>query len=505
VEVVNPVLPGMHPDPTVCRIGRDFYLACSSFEYFPGVPLYTSRDLVHWTPLGHALTRRSQLDLRGAPSSGGIYAPTLRHHEGTFFLVTTLVGRGNFVVTARSPRGPWSDPLWLDEDGVDPSLAFLDGRVFYTRNGRGTDPDHPFVYQGELTLAGGPPIAVEPRVIWRGTGGIWPEAPHLYRRGGWYYLVAAEGGTSYGHSVVIARATDPYGPFEPSPHGPLLTHRDRPRLTIQATGHADLVDLEDGTTWAVLLAIRPRGGRHHHLGRETFLAPVSWGDDGWPRMSHVRARLEGPALAQAQVPDAPERLRFRPGRLPTGWLSVRSRVRGSCTLRERPGFLRLWGTAATIRDVGSPALVCRRQQHFEATARARLQFDPVNPGEHAGLCLRANEDFNAVLVVALGPDGRELRLDVTLRGETSTLARHGLGVGPVTLELRATAGEYRFSGGTGGLDELGRVATRSFSAETILASSGRHHFTGAMIGLYATGGGTRATVPADVEWFEYSP
>ena len=156
MEVVNPVLPGMHPDPTVCRVGRDFYLACSSFEYFPGVPLYTSRDLVHWTPVGHALTRRSQLDLRGVPSSGGVYAPTLRHHEGTFFLVTTLVGRGNFVVTARDPRGPWSDPIWLDEDGIDPSLAFLDGRVFYTRNGRGADPDHPFVYQGELTLAGGP-------------------------------------------------------------------------------------------------------------------------------------------------------------------------------------------------------------------------------------------------------------------------------------------------------------------------------------------------------------
>jgi alpha-N-arabinofuranosidase len=282
VEVSNPVLPGMHPDPTVCRVGRDFYLACSSFEYFPGVPLYTSRDLVHWTPIGHALTRRSQLDLRGVPSSGGIYAPTLRHHDGTFFLVATLVGRGNFVVTAPSPRGPWSNPVWLDEDGIDPSLAFLDGRVFYTRNGRGADREHPFVYQGELMLASRPAIARIPRVVWRGTGGVWPEAPHLYRRGEWYYLVTAEGGTSYGHSVVVARGTDPYGPFEPSPHGPLLTHRDRPRLPIQGTGHADLVDLDDGTTWAVLLAIRPHGGRHHHLGRETFLAPVRWGEDGWP-------------------------------------------------------------------------------------------------------------------------------------------------------------------------------------------------------------------------------
>ncbi len=140
----------MHPDPTICRVGRDFYLACSSFEYFPGVPIFHSRDLVRWRQLGHALTRRSQLDLRTAASSGGVYAPTLRHHEGTFYLVTTQVERGHLVVTAKSPRGPWSDPVWLDGDGIDPSLAFLDGRIYLTRTGQGTDRDHPFVYQTEL-------------------------------------------------------------------------------------------------------------------------------------------------------------------------------------------------------------------------------------------------------------------------------------------------------------------------------------------------------------------
>ena len=278
MEFENPVLPGMHPDPTICRVGRDFYLACSSFEYFPGVPIFHSRDLVGWRQIGHALTRRSQLDLSGVPSSDGIYAPTLRHHDGTFYLVTTLVGSGNFLVTAKHPRGPWSDPCWLDSDGIDPSLAFLDDRVYYTRNGPGADPDHPFVYQAELAWSGGVPSLVrKPRVIWRGTGGIWPEAPHLYRRGRWFYLLTAEGGTSYGHSVVVARSGRPYGPFVASPHGPLLTHRDRPRHAIQATGHADLVELDDGSTWAVLLGIRPAAGRNHHLGRETFLAPVAWG------------------------------------------------------------------------------------------------------------------------------------------------------------------------------------------------------------------------------------
>ena len=256
-------------------------------------------------------------------------------------------------------------------DGIDPSLAFLDGRVFYTRNGRGADPDHPFVYQGELTLAGGPPIAVEPRVIWRGTGGVWPEAPHLYRRGGWYYLVAAEGGTSYGHSVVVARATDPYGPFEPSPHGPLLTHRDRPRLPIQATGHADLVDLEDGTTWAVLLAIRPRGGRHHHLGRETFLAPVRWGDDGWPRMSPVRARLEGPALAQAKVPDAPGRLELS-ARSPSHGLALRPEPRSR--LLHPPGTTGIPAPLGNRGDDPRRRLACAR-----LPAPAALRGDSTGP------------------------------------------------------------------------------------------------------------------------------
>jgi xylan 1,4-beta-xylosidase len=449
----------MHPDPTVCRVGRDFYLACSSFEYFPGVPIFHSRDLVHWRQLGHVLTRRSQLDLTGCPSSGGIYAPTLRHHDGTFHLVTTLVGRGNFLVTARDAHGPWSDPEWLDDDGIDPSLAFLDGRVLYTRNGPGSDPDHPFVYQAELG-------AGRPRVIWRGLGGVWPEAPHLYKRGEWYYLVTAEGGTSYDHSVVVARSRDAFGPFAPSPHGPLLTHRDRPRHPVQATGHADLVDLEDGTTWAVLLGIRPRGGRRHHLGRETFLAPVDWGADGWPRMSRVELRLQAP-LPAAPQPPPPTRTVFT-GDLPPEWVFVREPGAWSAD-----GSLRLRNTA-----------VYRRQQHFDLTARARLAG-----GDGAGICVRASDAFHAALVVTRG----EARLVRTSRGRTVTLARTPVAPGAVTLEVRASADRYVFACGT----ELGSVSTGLFSAEHIHAATGRHHFTGAMLGLVA------GDAPAEFEWFEY--
>ncbi len=499
----NPVLPGMHPDPTVCRVGRDFYLACSSFEYFPGVPIFHSRDLVSWRQLGHALTRPGQLGLTSAPSSGGIYAPTLRHHAGRFYLVTTLVGRGNFVVTADDAGGPWSDPHWLDEEGFDPSLAFLGGRVYYTRAGPGSDDDRPFVYQTELALSGDrPALADEPRVIWQGTGGVWPEGPHLYRRGRWFYLVTAEGGTSYDHSVVVARSMQPEGPFEASPHGPLVTHRERPRHPIQATGHADLVELADGSTWAVLLGIRPAGGHHHHLGRETFLVPVEWGDDGWPRMPPLELSMEGPPLPR-DSPGATVQDDFSSPDLAPSWVFVRNPPEGASSLRERPGWLRLWGRPGSLRDVAPLASVCRRQTQFEFTGRTLLEFTPGSPNEEAGLCLRATEAFHAALLVGLGRRGRELRLVHTEEGRTRTLGRTELADGPVTLAVEATAREYSFLGGSGeSLRELGRIPTRAFSAETILHASGRHHFTGAMIGLLATGNGLPSSAPADFRWFE---
>jgi xylan 1,4-beta-xylosidase len=498
---VNPVLPGMCPDPSVCRVGRDVYLVTSSFEYFPGVPVFHSRDLVNWRHLGHVLTRKSQLDLSRTRSSGGIYAPTLRHHEGTFYLVTTHVDRGNFVVSASRPGGPWSEPVWLDEEGIDPSLAFLDGRVYYTRNGPGSDSDHPFVYQTELD----PRLRLvrRTRVIWHGTGGIWPEAPHLYRRGAHYYLLTAEGGTSYGHAVMVARGRTPYGPFEASPHGPLLTHRDRPRHPIQATGHADLVELEDGSTWAVLLGIRPSGGRYHHLGRETFLAPVTWGADGWPRMGPLELRMMGPA---ATAPETAAREDFDAPRLAPGWVFVRNPNARDRSLRQRPGHLRLWGSPLTLRDAGSPALVCRRQQHHDLVARTRLEFEPRAVNEEAGLCVRADEEFHVTLMVGRSARGRELRLTHTSGGRSRVVARAELGPGPVTLQFEATARRYAFSGGAGRrLQPLGAVPTRSLAAETIAARTGRHHFTGAMLGLLASGNGQRSTAPADFDWFDYAP
>ena len=240
----NPILSGFYPDPSICRVGDDYYLVNSSFEYFPGVPIFHSKDLVHWRQIGYCLTRKSQVPLDRIQSSGGIYAPTLRYYDGTFYMVTTNVyGGGNFYVTAKNPAGLWSEPVWFHDGGIDPSLFFDDdGKVYYTRHeGMGDG----YIAQQFLNLETGR-LEGPLKNIWRGTGGVWPEGPHLYKIRGKYFLMIAEGGTSYDHMVTIARSDSPFGPFESNPNNPILTHRNRTDHPIQALGHADFVETPDG-------------------------------------------------------------------------------------------------------------------------------------------------------------------------------------------------------------------------------------------------------------------
>ncbi|MEI2275996.1 glycoside hydrolase family 43 protein [Paenarthrobacter ilicis] len=291
----TPVIPGFHPDPTICRVGDDYFLAASSFEYFPGAPIFHSRDLVTWGHIGNILTRRSQFAVGDGRSSGGIFGSTLRHHGGEFWFVTTNMsdlGGGHLLLRAASAAGPWSEPVQIPGTlGIDPDIAWdADGTCYLTWVGFGPADNESGIVQARLDPDAGR-LLESPRKLWQGSGLAYPEGPHLYEIDGWWYLLLAEGGTERGHAVTVSRASSPAGPFEPHPSNPVFSHRST-AAAVQNVGHADLVQTADGDWAAVYLGVRPRGvvPGYHVLGRETFLAGISW-ECGWPHFLQERYRV----------------------------------------------------------------------------------------------------------------------------------------------------------------------------------------------------------------------
>ncbi|WP_438431173.1 glycoside hydrolase family 43 protein [Gorillibacterium sp. sgz500922] len=499
----NPVICGFHPDPSICRKGDDYFLVTSSFEYFPGVPLFHSKDLVNWRQIGHCLTRREQLDLREVPSSCGVYAPTIRLHGDTFYMTTTNVTRGgNFYVKTDDPFGVWSDPVFIDQPGIDPDLFFdEDGAVYYTTSWSGEEGQG--VYQSRIDLATGKRLS-DIRLLWKGTGGQYPEAPHLYRIGEWYYLMIAEGGTEYGHMVTLARSRSAQGPFESCPSNPILSHRSR-LAPIHATGHADWVETPDGNWWMVFLGIRPVGyPNRHHLGRETFLAPVAWTEDGWPvvgREGTVDETMPSEGLRLLPNPPSPVRDDFDAAALAPHWTFLRNPEPDNWTLAEQPGSLTLWGARVTLNDAASPAFVGRRQQHFDCRVSVRLSFAPQRDGEEAGLAVYMNERFHY-----------EIALVRTL-GERKLVFRRRIGslwkveneapwtADSVVLTVKADRERYAF-----GFSEHEEGFIPFGQGEcALLATEVAGGFTGVFMAMYATGNGARSESPARFEWFDYEP
>ncbi|MBP6902803.1 MAG: glycoside hydrolase family 43 protein [Burkholderiaceae bacterium] len=509
-RVDNPVLPGCHPDPSICRVGEHFYLATSSFHTWPGIPLFHSRDLAHWRPIGHVFTRPSQLDLSGCPSGLGLFAPTLRHHGGRFHLVTTVVHqRRNVHLWAERAEGPWSDPVTLDWPGIDPSLCFLaDGRVLITGNG-GFHGDEPKgIYQAQIDLDSGRLLSPR-RLIWAGSGAKAPEGPHLYAVGQAWLLLIAEGGTEAGHMVTVARSDHPFGPFEPCPHNPVLSHRSLDHA-LQCTGHADLVQGSDGRWWAVLLATRPApvpfAPQRHHLGRETCVLPLQWDAKGWPQLGLAgtgwgRVPLQLPAEALPPLQPWPQpalaasgmATAEAPDRLSADWSVLRTPLQPLWSLSQRPGWLLLYGQSATLDDeAATPAFVGRWQTQFDCVFSARLQFQPQADGEEAGLVVYANERFHHQILLRRQATGCRL----LLRRRLGSLWREDdLGPAPegdLALRIVADAREHRYLAGPAGgpLQPLGTTECAMLSAEV---AGG---FTGVMLGLYASGRGRPASVPA---------
>ena len=511
MECRNPILCGFYPDPSICRVDLDYYLITSSFEYFPGVTIFHSRDLVHWQQIGHCLERDSQLPLQDAKSSAGIWAPSLRFHDGVFYMVTTNMSHGgNFYVTATDPAGPWSEPIWLDDPGpwegggIDPSLLFdADGKVYYTRES--LEPLG--IVQAELDLAHGR-LLTKPRLIWPGTGGPWPEGPHLYRIGDTYYLTAAEGGCWLGHRQTIARASSPWGPFESCPRNPILTHRHLCGLespVIQGVGHGDLVEAHDGSWWMVCLGHRPLGA-WHLLGRETSLAPVTWDDEGWPLVGRgglVEEEFAGPGPAAWEPIPEPIRDDFDGPALGLCWNYRGNPDLSRFDLSARPGWLRLRGSGRTLDDALSNTFVGRRQQHFTFRAEVCLDFEPAAENEEAGVTVLANETHHCEIGVRRNGHGRTVFVRRRIGDLTAVVAETEVAAsGRLRLRIAGNSDAYTFACAAtddSGFRELATAQTRYLCQEVAGC------FTGTYIGVYATGNGAPAPTPADFDWFEYEP
>ncbi|MCA9955473.1 MAG: glycoside hydrolase family 43 protein [Ardenticatenaceae bacterium] len=512
----NPIIPGFYPDPSICRVGEDYYLVTSTFEYFPGLPIFHSRDLVNWRQIGHVLDRPSQLPLDGLKASRGLYAPTIRYHDGTFYVINTLVldfgAERNFIVTATDPAGEWSEPHWLeDAPGIDPSLFFdEDGRCYYTGNRVPPNGEqfwgHREIWLQEVDLHTMQLIG-ERIGLWDGAlrGGVHAEAPHLYKKDGTYYLMIAEGGTAHDHAVTIARSKTIMGPYVGNPRNPILTHRhlglDHP---IVGTGHADLIETQHGEWWMVLLAMRPYDGYFYNLGRETFLVPVRW-EEGWPVVSPGNGRVKfqhpAPNLPEQRWPQPPTCDQFDAPQLADCWNLIRTPREQIYSLAERPSHLRLFLRPETLAEQANPSFVGRRQQHINFTAQTVMNFAPQQASDCAGMALLQNDNFHFRFVICQTEGGETaVRLIQRAAGEEITLAERPVSGDRFYFKVSAKGQAYNFYVAT----QPGEWQTVQEDVDgRILSTPVASGFTGAYLGMYASSNGTPSQNAADFDWFEY--
>lgn len=494
----NPIVPGYNPDPSICRKGDTFYLVNSSFEFFPGVPLRQSKNLVNWSLTGCVLDRESQLPLTGCNPSGGIFAPTIRYHDGMFYMITTNVNRmwmggkpGNFIVHSENPEGPWSEPAWIDQMGIDPSVFFDDdGSCWYTGTGHDEKGDQGIVFFKLDPMTG--EILSEKKVISRGSGGKCPEGPHMYKKDGWYYLMLAEGGTEFGHMETIGRSRNIEGPYEFNPAGPLLTARNTNGYPIQCTGHADLVDDENGNWWVVSLGTRPIGPMAHHLGRETFLSRIDW-VDGWPVMRNnglmeMEPDFDLPCADTVMTVSDDIHCDFaKMDKLPADFTWLRNPVMENYKL---DGGLLLNGTDQRLSTPNTtPTFVGIRQTQFVSCSTAVLDCD-IPEGCSAGITAYGihSHHYDVLITRRYGKLYAQLRkhlYDMEMVASEIPLPDD---VQSVTLRITSDRSTYSFAIDAGnGFVTLGSGLTIGLATEVTEMMT----FTGAFIGLFAENGAAK--------------
>ncbi|WP_026923779.1 family 43 glycosylhydrolase [Glycomyces arizonensis] len=510
--VRNPILPGFHPDPSIVRVGEDYYLATSTFEWCPGVRLHHSRDLEHWRPLGGIADSPRLLDLTGVPDSGGVWAPDLTYANGRFHLVYSVMdsfGLGykdcaNHLTTATDPEGPWSDPIRLPGRGFDASLYHDEDGTSWLLNMIGiSKPGKGFSGIEIQRLEGGRP-AGDPELLLASSPEGVTEGPHLYRKGGWHYLLAAEGGTGFHHGALVARSRDLFGPYEFDPNGPLITARDKLHLELQKAGHGCLVETQTGQWYLTYLTSRPyteveetipdtarerdATGRSV-LGRETAIAPVEW-VDGWPRVAGAApaVAIAAPDLPAHPWPESPARDDFDAPRLDPRWSTVRRHAAPDWVdLTARPSHLRVRGGQSPFGR-RTPSLVAQRVTAKHGVFEAGLEFTPATEHQNAGIVAYYNaynwhylqvslEEGEPVLSLVtsdlaerdyhrIAPVGPKLDLRIAFDGPVLRFAYRETEWIELGLERDATilSDEYARISGEGGVHLLG--------------------FTGAFVGLW---------------------
>lgn len=477
----NPIIKGFNPDPSICRVGNEYYLAASSFEYFPGIPIYHSTDLVNWVQLGNAIDRPGQLPMALAKPSGGIWAPTLRYHRGTFYLTATFAERGNFIITSPTPGTGWSDPVWVEMAGLDPSLFFEDDALYYCANDFGRAEQGEGISVARVDPVTGRTLSPITR-IWQGTGGGFLEAPHLYHVGDWYYLFAAEGGTGLNHMETVARSRQLLGPYAGDPENPLLTNRHDTTKQALCCGHADLVEDTAGNWWIVHLGIRPAAGSMSHLGRETFLTPICW-VNGWPKVLPGRRAAitsEGP-LTKPQLPRTAWRDNFTKTAFGPEWLFVKEPVPQNYT--RTGGTLVLRPTTALLTGEGaSPTFAAVRPLDFDCLFQTELLFAPAEQGDEAGLALYLSPRYNYRIGVRRAADGDRLVVEKHADDFTELAFCAPAGEGKIRLIVRAAREQYAFYYAWQGQEP--RLAATASTRFLCCELAGKC-FTGTLAGLYA--------------------
>lgn len=505
-EFFNPILPGWYSDPSICTNGDDYFLVTSTFVNFPGVPIFHSKDLINWKQIGHVLDRESQLlNMIGQHTSGGIFAPAIEYnpHNQTYYMVTTNVGYGNFFVKTKDPFGSWSDPIRLpDVGGIDPSFFFdEDGKAYIINN---DEPARKPEYDGhrairirEFDVETDQTIGENKILVDKGVRPeekpIWIEGPHIYKINGKYFLMSAEGGTGPMHSEVILRGDSPWGPFTPWENNPILTQRHldpgRPN-PITCAGHADLIQTKEGDWWAVFLATRPIDNQFENLGRETFLMPVRWSDDGFPYLTKgdelIPMKGERPGVqraAEVTFGNFSKTDNFDNDMLGMEWMTMRKPATELYSLTSHPGYLALQcGTSASKREV--PSFINRRIQHHQFEASTKMYFEPTDETEAAGLLLYKDEGHQYFLAVEVAGEKQNICLKKISRDGSEVLASKEIDAKGKAIGLKVSSTgktfEFYFETSQSGWQLLAEKVDAHY-----LSTANSYGFTGTTIGLYA--------------------